>query len=127
MKKIMLGSVLMISVGFISCGGNDTPEIDKSIMPAGSATPSANNTLTDSNKNVQILNAGGTVDAIEIAVDDGVEPAAVHRAIEQMLPARTEVVTGQEVADEAADGINSIIDVFGTGLLVFAFVTALGG
>lgn len=60
MKKIMLGSVLMISVSLISCGGNDSPEIDKTIMPAGSATPSANNTLTDSNKNVQILNAGGS-------------------------------------------------------------------
>lgn len=84
----------------------------------------ASTSLFDPESAQEILNAGGTVDAIEIAVDDGADVAAVQAAIEQVLPARTEVVTGQQVADEAADGINSIIDVFGTGLLVFAFVTA---
>lgn len=84
----------------------------------------ASTSLFDPDSAQEILNAGGTVDAIEIAVTDGADVDTVQSAIEQILPARTEVVTGQQVADEAADGINSIIDAFGTGLLVFAFVTA---
>ena len=98
-------------VGFVGLGDSDG---------FGGATTS----LFDPDSAQEILNAGGTVDSIEIAIDDGADLATVQAAIEQILPARTEVVTGQEVADETADGINSIIDVFGTGLLVFAFVTA---
>lgn len=39
MNKISTAVVMMTTVLFVSCGGNDTPEVDKSIMPA-----------TDSNK-----------------------------------------------------------------------------
>ena len=98
-------------VGFVGLGDSDG---------FGGATTS----LFDPEFAQEILNAGDTVDSIEIAVDEGVDVATVQTSIEQVLPERTEVVTGQQVADEAADGINSIIDVFGTGLLVFAFVTA---
>ncbi len=38
--------------------------------------------------------------------------------------AGTEVVTGEEVAEETADAVDQFVDVFGTGLLIFAFVTA---
>ncbi|MEO6651520.1 MAG: FtsX-like permease family protein [Ilumatobacteraceae bacterium] len=72
----------------------------------------------------EILGTGGMVDQIDISVVDGVDPTTVQAAIDTILPARVEVVTGQEVADETASAINSFVDVFKTGLLVFAFVTA---
>ena len=72
----------------------------------------------------EILDAGDTYDSIDIRVDDGADIATVRAAIERVLPDRTEVVTGQEVADETSDSINEIISIFGTGLLIFAFITA---
>lgn len=71
----------------------------------------------------QVLGAGDTYDAIDIKVADGADPATVKAAIEEILPPRTEVVTGQQVSDEAAEDINSIISIFGNGLLAFAFIT----
>jgi putative ABC transport system permease protein len=68
--------------------------------------------------------ADGKVDAIDISVADGADIAAVQQAIESVIPPQTEVVTGREVAQETADDVNQFVDVFGTGLLVFAFITA---
>jgi putative ABC transport system permease protein len=68
--------------------------------------------------------AGGKVDAIDISVAEGADVAAVQREIEAVLPPQTEVVTGEEVAQETADAVNQFVDVFGTGLLIFAFITA---
>jgi putative ABC transport system permease protein len=67
---------------------------------------------------------GGMVDAIDVKVDDGADPAAVQADIQDVMPATVEVITGEEVADEASDDVNGFIDVFGTGLLIFAFITA---
>ena len=55
---------------------------------------------------------------------DGADVPTVQREIEQILPPQTEVVTGEEVAQETADQVNQFVDVFGTGLLIFAFITA---
>jgi putative ABC transport system permease protein len=68
--------------------------------------------------------ADGRVDAIDISLADGADPAATRSAIEDVLPERTEVVTGQEVAQESADGVGQFIGIFGNGLLIFAFITA---
>jgi len=68
--------------------------------------------------------ADGKVDAIDIAVADGADVDVVQREIEAILPPQTEVVTGEQVAQETADGVNQFVSVFGTGLLVFAFITA---
>ena len=66
----------------------------------------------------------GKVDAIDISVVEGVDVTTVQRAIAEVLPPQTEVVTGQEVAEETADTVNGFIAIFGTGLLAFAFITA---
>lgn len=42
MNKIETGVVLMATVLFMSCGGNDNPEIDKSIIPAPDSMKAAN-------------------------------------------------------------------------------------
>ena len=68
--------------------------------------------------------ADGKVDAIDISVADGADVDAVQQAIEAILPPQTEVITGEEVAQETADNVNQFVTVFGTGLLVFAFITA---
>jgi putative ABC transport system permease protein len=71
-----------------------------------------------------VLDAAGEFDVIDIQIASGADPAVVEAAIADALPDRLEVVTGDEVAEETADSINDVIDIFGTGLLVFAFVTA---
>ncbi|HEX9259458.1 MAG TPA: FtsX-like permease family protein [Acidimicrobiales bacterium] len=71
-----------------------------------------------------VLDSQGTFDAIDIKLAEGADEPAVKLAIEKILPERTEVVTGEVVAQEAADQVNQNIAVFGTGLLIFAFITA---
>jgi putative ABC transport system permease protein len=71
----------------------------------------------------EVLGAGDTYDTIDMTLAEGADPAAVRSAIENLLPPNTEVVTGEQVAEETADDINSIISIFGNGLLAFAFVT----
>ena len=71
-----------------------------------------------------VFDAKDTVDTIDIKVADGADPDAVQVAITEMLPARIEVVTGQQLADESKDQIGEILSIFGTGLLIFAAITA---
>ena len=68
--------------------------------------------------------AEGKVDSIAVKIDDGADGADVQAAIAETIPSGTEVVTGEEVAEETADSVTSFIDIFGTGLLIFAFITA---
>ena len=72
----------------------------------------------------QVLDWGGQYDVIDLTVADGYDQAEVQAAIQEILPDKTEVVTGEQVGEEIADGINEIIGVFGQGLQIFAFVTA---
>lgn len=71
-----------------------------------------------------VFQADGVFDVIDIQIEPGADLATVQSAVADILPPRTEVVTGEQVAEETAEGINEIIDLFGTGLLIFAFVTA---
>jgi len=57
-------------------------------------------------------------------VVEGADVAEVQQAIAGILPPQTEVVTGEQVAQETADNVNQFVNVFGTGLLIFAFITA---
>ena len=66
----------------------------------------------------------GQVDAIDIGLADGADAAAVQAAIEDILPERTEVVTGEQLAEEGQSDVDGFVSVFGTGLLIFAFITA---
>jgi putative ABC transport system permease protein len=73
---------------------------------------------------VEVLGAGDQVDAIDLAVDEGADVAAVQRAIEAVLPAGTEVVTRDVLIEENKEDVDTFISAFGNGLLGFAFVTA---
>ncbi len=71
-----------------------------------------------------VFNAANLADVISISVAAGSEVSEVQAAIEQILPPRTEVITGDQVVEEAGAGISSVISAFGTGLLIFAFITS---
>ena len=55
-----MGSVLVISVILMSCGGTNSPEVDKTIIPAETGKPAISNISADTSKPpVQVLNAPG--------------------------------------------------------------------
>ncbi len=64
------------------------------------------------------------LDAIDVAVAEGADVATVQARIQEVLPERTEVVTNEVLVDEAKAQVDTFISAFGTGLLIFAFVTA---
>jgi putative ABC transport system permease protein len=70
------------------------------------------------------LDADGTVDTIDMKVTEGADVEEVRAAVQEVIPARTEVVTGEELGDELKDQVGEIITIFGTGLLIFAMITA---
>jgi putative ABC transport system permease protein len=73
---------------------------------------------------LEVLGTDGKIDAVDISLEDGADPAAVRAAIEAAIPDGTEVITGEELSEEQADAVNQFVDIFATGLLIFAFITA---
>ncbi|MFM8563064.1 MAG: ABC transporter permease [Acidimicrobiia bacterium] len=71
----------------------------------------------------EFLGAKGLVDSIYVAIDEGADRDTVMTAIEDVMPADTEVITGEQSARETAGAINDIIDIFGKVLLGFAAVS----
>ena len=74
-----------------------------------------------------IFGLDGKFDAIDVVTSPGVDKAAVRQGIARVLPAGTEVVTGQTVADEQSSAINQALGFFSTALLVFAFIALFVG
>ena len=72
----------------------------------------------------QLLGADGTFDSIEVQVADGADPATVQAQLGDVLPDGTEVITREELIEENKKALDSVISAFGTGLLIFAFITA---
>jgi len=73
---------------------------------------------------LDVLGTEGRIDAVDISLVEGTDPAGVQAAVEDILPEGTEVITGTELSEEQAADVNEFIDIFAQGLLVFAFVTA---
>ncbi len=71
------------------------------------------------------LDDENTVDTIDIKVAESADIESVEASITEILPERTEVVTGEQLADETKDQVGEIVSIFGTGLLIFALITAL--
>ena len=71
------------------------------------------------------LDTENTVDTIDIKLTDGADIGTVQAAIADVLPDRTEVITGEQLGDETKDQVGEIVSIFGTGLLIFALITAL--
>lgn len=80
--------------------------------------------LWDTDTAAAVLGAEGVYDFIDIQVDDGEDVESVQQRIADALPANAEVVDRDTLIGEANDDVGEFITVFGTGLLVFAFITA---
>lgn len=72
----------------------------------------------------QVMGAPGEFDAIDIQLEEGLDPATVRPRLEEVLPERTEIVDRETIVEESKRGLDVIISAFGNGLLAFAFVTA---
>ena len=72
----------------------------------------------------QVTGAIDELDGVDVAVEEGVDPATVAARIEEILPERTEVVTRDTLIEESKAAVDTFISAFGNGLLAFAFVTA---
>ena len=72
----------------------------------------------------QVLGAPGEFDGVDVQAAAGADIATVTVAIEQILPPGTEVVTRAVLIEESNADVDSFIGPFGTGLLIFAFITA---
>ena len=80
--------------------------------------------LWDTETAASVLGAEGVYDFIDIQVAEGEDIGTVQQRIADVLPDNTEVVDRQTLIDEANDDVGEFISVFGTGLLIFAFITA---
>ncbi|MGO9581271.1 MAG: ABC transporter permease [Acidimicrobiales bacterium] len=69
----------------------------------------------------------GKLDGVAVLARSGVNKAELQRAIAAVLPKGDEVVTGQTVANEQTNAINSALSFFSTALLVFAFISLFVG
>ncbi|MCA8943153.1 MAG: ABC transporter permease, partial [Planctomycetes bacterium] len=57
-------------------------------------------------------------------VAPGADIEVFKQAIADVLPERTEVVTGEELAEETKDLVGEVVGLIATGLLIFAVITA---
>ena len=72
----------------------------------------------------EVLGAEGVYDAIDIRVAEGEDVAGVQGRIAEQLPDNAEVVDQETLVDESNSQINEFVGPIGTGLLIFAFITA---
>ncbi|MGD0068407.1 MAG: FtsX-like permease family protein [Streptosporangiaceae bacterium] len=75
----------------------------------------------------QVLQEPDRLDDINVVTAPGVSKPAVQRAIAAVLPAGTQVVTGQTVVSENTSAIDQSLSFFSTALLVFAFISLFVG
>lgn len=80
--------------------------------------------LWDPETAAEVLGAEGVYDSIDIRVPDGEDAAAVQQRVQDVLPAGIEVTDRETLVNEANDDVGEFIGPFGTGLLIFAFITA---
>lgn len=72
----------------------------------------------------EVFDAAGVYDTIDLRIDEGADPATVQAAVQEVIPAGTEVVDRETLNDEASSEIDDIVNGFRAGLSIFAFVTA---
>lgn len=99
------------------------------IITFGSASSLAGATLTafDLPTAQRLFNSVGKYATINVLTKPGADKVAVQRAIERVLPAGVEVVSGQSVANALDQTIHSDLSFLSTALLIFAFISLLVG
>ena len=71
-----------------------------------------------------VLGAGPVYDTIDISFAEDADPAAVRAAVEATVPDGLEVIDRETLVEESNEGVGQFIGPVGTGLLIFAFITA---
>jgi putative ABC transport system permease protein len=95
---------------------------------AGQASPGgAQVTLFAPGAAQAILTEPGKVDAIKVAAADGVSDEELAHRIEQVVPAKAEVLTGAELTAEDQSAIKEDMSFFNIFLMVFALVALFVG
>jgi putative ABC transport system permease protein len=74
-----------------------------------------------------LFNLRGHYNTISVLAAPGADMVRVQRAIDAILPAGVEVVSGQTVASELSTAINNELQFISTALLIFAFIALLVG
>ncbi|GAA1622133.1 ABC transporter permease [Georgenia ruanii] len=75
----------------------------------------------------ELLGKTGKVDQINIAAADGVDPDDLRADVAAVLPAGTEALTGEKLAEEGSAAVREGLGVFTKVLLAFAGVSLLVG
>jgi putative ABC transport system permease protein len=99
------------------------------IITFGSASSLAGATLTafDLPTAQRLFNSVGKYATINVLTKPGADKVAVQRAIDRVLPAGVEVISGQSVANALDQTIHSDLSFLSTALLIFAFISLLVG
>jgi putative ABC transport system permease protein len=71
----------------------------------------------------RVFNLVDRYQRIDVGVAPDADPEVVRAEIAELLPEGVEVVSTDQVVQESQDDFGSIVDIFGTVLLVFAFIS----
>jgi putative ABC transport system permease protein len=74
-----------------------------------------------------LFNAGGHFDTISVLAKPGADTVALQRRIAAILPARVQVISGQALASELSDAVDSQLSFISTALLIFALIALFVG
>jgi putative ABC transport system permease protein len=119
-----VGYVIGETVSYLTDTGTHTATLTGTIGAADSdGFLGASVVAVDIPTAMEKFGSEGKVDAIDIGLTGGADADAVQAAVEAIVPDRTEVVTGELLAEEGQSDVDGFISVFGTGLLIFAFIT----
>jgi putative ABC transport system permease protein len=75
----------------------------------------------------QVLNLQSRFTEITVAADDGVSQTELRDRIREVLPPKTQAITGEAVAKEQADQVKQGLGFFNTFLLTFALIALFVG
>jgi putative ABC transport system permease protein len=107
-------------------GDGSTPEVEiVGIFTFGTANNLLGARLTafDVEVSQKVFGAGSTVDEIDVIAAPGVDPGELAVRIQEVLPAGTEALTGDEMASEGRDAVAGLLSGFRNILLGFAGVS----
>ena len=108
-----VGYVVGDTVGYLTDTGTHSATLVGTIGAADSdGFLGASVVAMDISTAIEKFGSGGKVDAIDIGLAAGADAVAVQAAIENVLPARTEVVTGEVLSAERQSDVDGFISVF---------------
>ena len=75
----------------------------------------------------QLFGSAGRYDTINVLAKPGADNVALQNAIQRVLPAGMQVLSGQEIASQLSTSISQALSFLTTALLIFALISLLVG